>query len=175
MSAQPADPQSQKYDRIQNAPPNTPCGVIDPFAGSCNGLYWILRHVRNAKGLGFEIENTIFEMTNRNIPSLDRQIELIRGDYKSLLDTHRFPSDHFVVAFLSPPWGDALQETTGLDLRRTKLPIADIVEEFERVYPRNPILYVTRSINISSRGRWPISRRGSSGPISGSTTSMSRG
>ena len=31
-------------------------GVIDPFAGSCNGLYAILRHLPGAKGIGFEVE-----------------------------------------------------------------------------------------------------------------------
>lgn len=55
---------------IQNTPLTTTFAVIDPFAGSCNGLYWILRHVRNSKGLGFEIDKTIFEMTQRNISSL---------------------------------------------------------------------------------------------------------
>jgi 16S rRNA G966 N2-methylase RsmD len=131
---------------IHNAPPTTTFAVIDPFAGSCNGLYWILRHVRNSQGLGFEIDKTIFEMTKRNISIcfLDRQMELINADYKSLLDTHRFPSDHFIVAFLAPPWGNALSETTGLDLRRTKPPITDIVDDFELVYKDNRILYVTQ-------------------------------
>jgi hypothetical protein len=31
----------------------------------------------------------------------------------------------------------------GLDLGRTKPPIEHIVDEFERIYPNNPILYVT--------------------------------
>ncbi len=129
---------------IQNAPLTTTFAVIDPFAGSCNGLYWILRHVRSSKGLGFEIDKTIFEMAKRNISSLDRDIELIHGDYKSLLETHRFPSDYFIVAFLAPPWGDALSETTGLDLRRTKPPVADIIDDLERLYKDNRILYVTQ-------------------------------
>jgi hypothetical protein len=72
---------------LHNAPPATTFTVIDPFAGSCNGLYWLVRHVRNSQGLGFEIEKTIFDMTTRNlhIASLERPIELIHGDYKSLL------------------------------------------------------------------------------------------
>ena len=129
---------------IQKVPPTAKFGIIDPFAGSCNGLYWILRHVRNSKGLGFEIDKTIFEMTKRNISSLEREIELINGDYKSLVSAYRFPSDHFIIAFLAPPWGDALSETTGLNLQRTKPPITDIVDDFERVYKENPILYVTQ-------------------------------
>jgi 16S rRNA G966 N2-methylase RsmD len=129
---------------LHNLPPATTCTVIDPFAGSCNGLYWLVRHVRNAQGLGFEIEQTIFDMTTRNLhlTSLERPIALIHGDYKALLATHRCPADQFIVAFLAPPWGDALSETTGLDLGRTKPPITEIVDDFERVYTDNRILYV---------------------------------
>jgi hypothetical protein len=47
------------------------------------------------------------------------------------------------VAFLAPPWADALSAETGLDLGRTKPPIEKIVDDFERAYPDNPILYVT--------------------------------
>jgi hypothetical protein len=32
---------------LHHAPPETTYAIIDPFAGSCNGLYWLLRHVRN--------------------------------------------------------------------------------------------------------------------------------
>jgi len=129
---------------LQNTPPATTFAVIDPFAGSCNSLFWILRNVRNSKGLGFEMDQVIYEMTKRNISSLDRSIELVHGEYQALLDAHRFPSDDFVVAFLAPPWGDALNETTGLDLRRTKPPITDIINDFERIYKDNRILYVTQ-------------------------------
>ena len=47
-----------------------------------------------------------------------------------------------MVAFLAPPWADALSAETGLDLGRTKPPVSDIVGDFERAYPDNPILYV---------------------------------
>ena len=70
-------------------------------------------------------------------------IELIHGDYKSLLATRRLPAEQLIVAFLAPPWGDALSATTGLDLGRTRPPITEIVEDFERVYKDNRILYVT--------------------------------
>ena len=105
-----------------------------------------MRHVRNAQGLGFEIEQTIFDMTTRNLhlASLERPIALIHGDYQALLATHRCPADQCIVAFLAPPWGDALSETTGLDLGRTKPPMTEIVEDFERAYKDNRILYVTQ-------------------------------
>lgn len=129
---------------LKSAPARSKVGVVDPFGGSCNGLYAILLHVKPAKGIAFEVEKTIYEMTTRNIASLTADIELINGNYKSLLARHRFPADHCIVAFLAPPWGDALSPHSGLDLARTKPPITEIVEDFERVYGGQPVLYVTQ-------------------------------
>ena len=124
------------------APPSTAFGVIDCFAGSCNGLYSILRHLPAAKGLGFELDPTIFKMSVRNIASLGAPIELFNGDYQILLGRHRVSAGSRVVAFLAPPWADALSAETGLDLRRTKPPISEIIADFERIYPNTPIVYV---------------------------------
>jgi hypothetical protein len=41
---------------VTRASGNRAVGVVDPFAGSCNGLYAILRHLSGAKGIGFEVE-----------------------------------------------------------------------------------------------------------------------
>jgi hypothetical protein len=125
------------------APPGSTFGVIDPFAGSCNGLFSILRHLPEAEGLGFEFEQTIFDMTTRNIASLSASIRLVHGDYRMLLGQHRFPADQRIVVFLAPPWADALSAEAGLDLGRTKPPVGDIIDDFERVYPHAPVLYVT--------------------------------
>jgi len=130
--------------RVLKNAPALKVGVVDPFAGSCNGLYTILLHVKCAKGIAFEVEKTIYEMTTRNIASLQANIELINGNYKALLGRHRFPADHCIVAFLAPPWGDALSSDSGLDLARTKPPIAEIVDDFESVYAGQPVLYVTQ-------------------------------
>jgi hypothetical protein len=125
------------------APPGSVFGVVDPFAGSCNGLFWILRRLPGAEGLGFELDQAIFEMSARNIASLGASIRLVHGNFGKLLGYHRFPAAHRIVAFLAPPWADALSAEAGLDLARTKPPIETIVDDFERVYPNNPILYVT--------------------------------
>jgi 16S rRNA G966 N2-methylase RsmD len=116
--------------------------VIDPFAGSCNSLYWILRNVPNSRGIAFEIDRTIFEITRRNLASLDIDIELVNGDYRSLLSSRRFPSDHFIVVYVAPPWGDALSEINGLDLRRTEPPITEIVDYVDGICKEHPILWV---------------------------------
>jgi hypothetical protein len=82
---------------------------------------------RERKGSVFEFEQVIFDMTARNIASLGAPI---RGGYR-------------IVVFLAPPWADALSAHAGLDLDRTKPPIGKIVDDFERIYSSNPILYVT--------------------------------
>ena len=130
--------------RVAAAPVGTPFGVIDPFAGSCNGLYWVLRHVPNAIARGFELDETVFTLTSRNLTvlGLNRQIELIQGDYGQLIGQHIFPSDHHLVVCVGPPWGDALTSSAGLDLGRTRPPVGEIVDDFERVYHANPVLYV---------------------------------
>src|ERR1700730_512065 len=61
------------------APPGSVFGVVDPFAGSCNGLFWILRHLPGAQGLGFELEQVIFDMSARNIASIGAPIQLGRS------------------------------------------------------------------------------------------------
>jgi hypothetical protein len=111
-----------------------PIGVIDPFAGSCNGLYAIVQHLPGARGIGFEIEPAVFSLTTRNIAHLKAPIELVQGGYKDLVAVKKHPADHRLVVFLAPPWGDALQPTTGLHLDRTKPPILEIVRDFEQVY-----------------------------------------
>ena len=100
-----------------------PIRVIDPFAGSCNGLYAILQHLPGAKGIGFEVEPVVFDLTKRNIAHLNAPIELVQGNYKDLITAKKYSADHRLIVFLAPPWGNALQPVTGLHLDRTKPPI----------------------------------------------------
>jgi hypothetical protein len=114
--------------------------VIDPFAGSCNTLYWILRHVPNSQGVACEFDRQVYELTKRNIASLDRTIDLQYGDYQSFLAECRLPPNHGLIYFIAPPWGTALDEVAGLDLRRTTPPITDIIEFIKTRYPRQRVL-----------------------------------
>jgi hypothetical protein len=61
-----------------------------------------LRHLPGAKGIGFEVEPAVFDLTTRNIAQLNTPIELVRGSYKNLVGTRRHPADHRVVVFLAP-------------------------------------------------------------------------
>jgi hypothetical protein len=118
--------------------------VIDPFAGPCNTLYWILRHVPNAAGIAFELDPQVYELTRRNIAGLDRKIELLQGDYWSRLEGRSFPPRLGLIVFVAPPWGTALDEAMGLDLRRTAPPITAIIDRFARSYAAHKLLFATQ-------------------------------
>ncbi|MBV9565178.1 MAG: hypothetical protein JOY90_32715 [Bradyrhizobium sp.] len=118
--------------------------VIDPFAGSCNTLYWILRHVPWSRGIAFEFDPRVYELTRRNIEGLDRAIELMNGDYRLLLDERHPSAGDAMIIFVAPPWGAALDEVEGLDLRRTEPPVTEIVAHIERMYPDRKVLFAVQ-------------------------------
>jgi hypothetical protein len=125
-------------------PKRMPVIVIDPFAGSCNTLYWILHHVPSSEGLAFELDSQVFELSNSNISGLHRRITLRHGDFLASLDSIDLPMGHAAVVFVAPPWGTALDEVKGLDLRRTEPPITGIVERIARRYADRPLLFAAQ-------------------------------
>ena len=134
-------------------PPQTECVVVDPFAGSCNTLYWILKHVPRSRALAFELDRQVHELTKRNIAGLDRTIELRHGDYWSRSDTQDLRRDQAIIFFVAPPWGTALDEVTGLDLRRTEPPITEIIARVEKTHPEHRLLFaiqVYEKVNAAS-------------------------
>jgi hypothetical protein len=114
--------------------------VIDPFAGSGNTLYWMLRHLPGARGMGFEIDAAVFQLTSQNLKNLQLPVEVLNTDYLTGLAQVSANAGALVVAFVAPPWGDALSPAAGLDLRRTMPPIADIVDLLARTFEPNPLL-----------------------------------
>jgi hypothetical protein len=129
---------------VASLPPQTGFTAIDPFAGSCNTLYWILRHVPHCVGIAFESDPQVYELTKRNIKGLDQAIVLTHGDYELLLDSQAVPRDHVIIVFVAPPWGTALDEEIGLDLRRTTPPITDIIGHISREYFGHKIVFATQ-------------------------------
>jgi hypothetical protein len=119
--------------------------VLDPFAGSCNTLHWILQHLPGSTGSGFQLDPVVFELTRRNLKVLGSPIELLRGTYEALLAGCAVPADTALVVFVAPPWGTALDEKEGLDLRRTTPPITEVVD---RVCARFPSLRILFAIQV---------------------------
>src|SRR5689334_3151486 len=56
--------------------------VVDPFAGSGNTLYWITRHVRPERSVGFELDDVVFELTRENLGIMDFGIEVGHEGYE---------------------------------------------------------------------------------------------
>lgn len=130
--------------------------VIDPFAGSCNTLFWILRHLPKSKGIAFESDPQVFDIAHRNLMALSQKIELVDGDYERLLPQVRVPEDRGIVAFIAPPWGTALNEVDGLDLGRTTPPVTQVIEQIERLLQKQKILFamqVYEKLNTTSLAR----------------------
>ena len=125
-------------------PSTRPWLVIDPFAGSCNTLFWILQRLPRSEGIAFESDRQVFELTHRNLATLGQRIELVHGEYERLLGERRAPEEQGVVAFVAPPWGTALDEVEGLDLCRTTPPISEVIERVARQFPRLKVLFATQ-------------------------------
>ena len=118
--------------------------VIDPFAGSCNTLFWILRRLPKSEGIAFESDPQVFELTQRNLAALGLRIELVYGDYATLLEKRYIPENRGIVTLVAPPWGTALDEAQGLDLRRTTPPVSEVIEQVVRRFPRHKMLFGTQ-------------------------------
>jgi hypothetical protein len=115
--------------------------VFDPFAGSANTLFWILRRLpRGTRGLGFERDDVIFQLTSRDLIALSSSIDLVHTDYATGIGGVAPATDELMIVFVAPPWGDAFDPTSGLDLRRTNPPIAEVADSLIYRFPQNRLL-----------------------------------
>ena len=88
--------------------------VVDPFAGSANTLYWIARHVGARRAVGFELDPGVFDVTSRNLAIIGRRYHALSPvGHEAGLKALRVSQDQLLIAFLAPPWGDALSGTSG--------------------------------------------------------------
>ena len=118
--------------------------VLDPFAGSANTLYWIGRHVPGSRLVGFELDDAVFAATQRNLQMLAIAIELRHVDFHTGVPALVVPDDELVIVWVAPPWGDALSDDTGLDLRRTTPAVPAIIELAARTFARHRLLFATQ-------------------------------
>jgi hypothetical protein len=122
--------------------------VADPFAGSGNTLYWITRRVGPDRSVGFELDDVVFGLTRENLSIMGLGIEVLHDGYEPGLRALSVSEDALVIVFVSPPWGVALDEATGLDLRRTTPPVADIVALAMEVFQHNKLLFAIQAYEL---------------------------
>jgi hypothetical protein len=122
--------------------------VVDPFAGSGNTLYWITQHVRPERSVGFELDDVVFDLTRENLAIMDLGIEVAHEGYERGLQRLAVSAEALVIVFVSPPWGAALDEVVGLDLRRTTPPVAEIVALATDALAHNKLLFAIQAYEL---------------------------
>ena len=122
--------------------------VVDPFAGSANTLYWLLRHLPSARGIGFESDLEVFGLTRQNIAALGLPIDILNADYLTGLGGILLDPGELLISFIAPPWGNAFDTNSGLDLQRTRPPITDIVDFLLHRFSGNRLLCVIQVYEI---------------------------
>jgi hypothetical protein len=125
---------------------NIAATIIDPFAGSANTLYWILRNLPEAQGIGFELDPQVWQLTQRNLSILGMPVDVMHADYTHALRQVDVPDDAVIVAFIAPPWGEAFSSCDGLDLRRTTPPVRETVDTFAERF-RNRMLFAIQVVH----------------------------
>src|SRR5262245_8727386 len=122
--------------------------VVDLFAGSGNTLYWMMRHLPDVRGVGFESDLGVFQLTYQNIAALALPIDIRHSDYRSGLAGLSTSPDELLITFIAPPWGDALDRTSGLNLRRTTPPIVELVDHLFQAFSPSPVLCAIQIVEI---------------------------
>jgi hypothetical protein len=67
-------------------------------------------------------------------------IDILNTDYLAGLSGASVAADQFLITFIAPPWGDALDKISGLDLRRTTPPTTEIVDVLLDRFRQNRLL-----------------------------------
>jgi predicted RNA methylase len=113
---------------VARAAPAASPMVVDLFAGSGNTLSWIKRHAGARRAIGFELDDVVFELASKNLCIAGLDIDLRLDSYQHGLQALGQPGEDLLIVFVAPPWGHALSEGSGLDLRRTQPPVAEAVD-----------------------------------------------
>jgi hypothetical protein len=90
--------------------------------------------------LGCELDAAVFQLTARNLEALKLPIKIVSSDYRSAVSRESDSAEDLIVAFIAPPWGEALSSEAGLDLRLTQPPIEEIVDVLQRAFGHRRLL-----------------------------------
>ena len=107
----------------------------------------------------------MYEASRRNLSILSLDLELLQVDYETGLRALAVAEDALLVVFVAPPWGDALDEGTGLDLRRTSPSVIEVIDLITATLPRQRLLLAAqiyestdpRSLeHVTARFEWSL-------------------
>jgi hypothetical protein len=104
--------------------------VIDPFVGSGNLLYHVVKETGAERGVGIDDDRGVLALTRQNFARL-RKLGRIGGASVALLDgdwaqSVGFAYDDATLVIVAPPWGEAYTED-GLDLRKSVPPVLQLL------------------------------------------------
>jgi predicted RNA methylase len=126
--------------------------VVDLFAGSGNTLSWIQRHTGARRAVGFELDDVVFELASKNLHIAGPGIDLRHDSYQHGLQSLGDPGEDLLIVFISPPWGHALSEESGLDLRRTQPPVAEAVDATTAALGHHKLLFAIHACETVEPG-----------------------
>ena len=118
--------------------------VVDLFAGSANTLHWVARHADARQAIGFELDDAVFALTRANLSAMGLDVDLRHDSYEHGLTALGDTDADLLIVFVAPPWGRALDPESGLDLRRTQPPVADVVDTTTSVLGRHKLLFAVQ-------------------------------
>ena len=102
---------------------------------------WIALHVPASQALGFEVDPVVYRLTKRNLVLVSSVLDVRNVDYEVGLSSVRPPPGALVIAFVAPPWGQALDEEHGLDLRGTHPPVMTVLDKLVGCFPDHRLLF----------------------------------
>ncbi|MGZ3457406.1 MAG: hypothetical protein ACXU86_02755 [Archangium sp.] len=124
--------------------------VFDPFCGSANLLLHVGRFFGLSRCLGWErsavvYENTVHAQDTLGIARTACRIELRSFEDLSAPGLASLRPNTSNVVIIDPPFGDALDDTHGLDLTKTKPPVASIIERWLELTKGARTLFLVKS------------------------------
>jgi hypothetical protein len=83
-------------------------------------------------------------VSRKNLSIAGLGIELIHDSYDRGLTALGEPGEDLLIVFVAPPWGHALSEAAGLDLRRTEPPVAEVIDVTTVRLGRHKLLFAVQ-------------------------------
>jgi 16S rRNA G966 N2-methylase RsmD len=133
---------------VARAASAAPPAVVDLFAGSGNTLYWIKRQAGARRAIGFELDDTVFELTRKNLSITGLGLDLVHDSYDRGLQELGDLGEDLLIVFVAPPWGHALSKESGLDLRCTQPPVAEVIDVTTGILGHRKLLFAVQVFQI---------------------------